>query len=561
LSIILVIRASSIKPLVIQMAFDCTKCKGSQVVHFLDGKYNYPTKCSTKGCGAKSFEPNRTSYQTITVDSQSLKIQENTNDNSNDLGRVPRTVDCEVSNSLVDRVTPGDMVACTGLVKANQASGGKFAQKSANTIYTVYLDLVNISKASGSKEGDDDSGNRDADQNSKESIKFSDKDLKFVNALYSEPNLFKLIVNSFCPKIFGHELVKAGVLLSLFGGRRRNTLKKGDISIRGDSHVLIVGDPGLGKSQILMAAKNLAPRGVYVCGTSGVSSSGLTVTLSKEAGSNDFALEAGALVLGDQGICCIDEFDKMTHEHSSLLEAMEQQSISIAKGGIVCTLPARTSIVAAANPTGGHYNKAKTVSENLKMNSALLSRFDLVFILLDKPNQVRDHYLSKHIMQMHSGRTFDQPDPNRIVNEEVPEFESSGSDLYLRLHRKPGEKMDLVPGQMLRKYIAYAKAHCHPYLSPKAGIVLKEFYLELRKKHQSIDSTPITTRQLESLIRLAEARAKMELRETVTEADAQDVVELLKHSLFDTYEDEVGNLDFSRSQNGTGMSKRETVKR
>lgn len=163
-----------------------------------------------------------------------------------------------------------------------------------------------------------------------------------------------------------------------------------------------MGDPGLGKSQMLQAAANLAPRGVYVCGNT-TSTAGLTVSLSKETGSGDFALEAGALVLADQGCCCIDEFDKMGSQHNALLEAMEQQCVSLAKAGVVCSLPARTSILAAANPTGGHYNKAKTVSENLKMSSALLSRFDLVFILLDKPDEETDSILSEHVMALHSG--------------------------------------------------------------------------------------------------------------------------------------------------------------
>jgi DNA helicase MCM8 len=161
-------------------------------------------------------------------------------------------------------------------------------------------------------------------------------------------------VNSICPKIFGHELVKAGLALALFGGCEKFVSQKSKVSIRGNPHVLIVGDPGLGKSQMLVALNQIAPRSVYVCGSYS-STSGLTVTLMKEAGSGDFALEAGALVLGDQGICAIDEFDKMGADYQSLMEAMEQQSISIAKAGIVCTLPARTSVIAAANPVGGHY--------------------------------------------------------------------------------------------------------------------------------------------------------------------------------------------------------------
>jgi DNA helicase MCM8 len=183
---------------------------------------------------------------------------------------------------------------------------------------------------------------------------------------------------------------------------------------------------------MLQAAANIVPRGVYVCGNT-TTTSGLTVTLSKDGASGDYALEAGALVLGDMGCCCIDEFDKMGSQHQALLEAMEQQSISIAKAGIVCSLPARTSILAAANPAGGHYNKAKTVAENLKMGSALLSRFDLVFILLDKPDEEMDMMLSEHVMALHAGK-------RRCVSSAVGGRVESVMDLVDDDGRKEWEK-------------------------------------------------------------------------------------------------------------------------
>jgi DNA helicase MCM8 len=284
---------------------------------------------------------------------------------------------------------------------------------------------------------------------------------------------------------------------------------------------------------MLSAAVKIAPRGVYVCGSSGISTSGLTVTLVRGSGS-DFALEAGALVLGDQGCCCIDEFDKMTTDHNALLEAMEQQSISIAKAGIICTLPARTSVIAAANPVGGHYNMSKTVAENLKMNTALLSRFDLIFILMDKPDGEMDQYLSKHVMALHSGNTTAAPtfrgtlsqdgDPSQPGRGVKPEMDRPLSE---RLRMTAEDNMELIPQSLLRKYIAYARQYVHPRLSNEAAKVLQDFYLMLRAKHRSPDGTPVTTRQLESLIRMAEAKARMELREVVTLRDAMDVVEIM----------------------------------
>ncbi|KAJ1944503.1 DNA replication licensing factor mcm8 [Linderina pennispora] len=385
-----------------------------------------------------------------------------------------------------------------------------------------------------------------------------------IRDIHQQPALFRLLVNSFSPGIFGHEVVKAGIMLALFGARIRSDTEKGSLRIRSDSHVLVVGDPGLGKSQMLTAVGQIAPRGVYVCGTSGISSSGLTVTLVKEAGSGDFALEAGALVLSDMGCCAIDEFDKVSSEHSSLLEAMEQQSISIAKGGLVCSLPARASVIAAANPAGGHYNKAKTVAENLKINGALLSRFDLIFILLDRPDADMDRFLSEHVMALHSGSSAAKEARFPLHEDTTQQCEGTmasagGLEKWLRL--KPGEKLDMIPPPLLRKYVAYARKYVQPRLSQEAKAKLQSFYLELRANHRAVDSTPITTRQLEALVRLAEARARAELRETVTASDAENVVEIMRCSLFQTYEDEDGLFDFGRSQMGTGVSRTSDIKR
>ncbi|KAJ1840881.1 DNA replication licensing factor mcm8, partial [Coemansia sp. RSA 2703] len=246
---------------------------------------------------------------------------------------------------------------------------------------------------------------------------------------------------------------------------------------------------------------------------------------------------------------------------------MEQQSISIAKGGLVCSLPARTSVIAAANPAGGHYNKAKTVSENLKINSALLSRFDLIFILLDRPDAEMDRFLSEHVMALHSGSKI-TPGSATTSNSQYSrqaagdsESEANTSSFKEQLLVQPGESIDPIPAGLLRKYVAYARKYVHPRLSPEATQKLKEFYLELRRSHRAIDSTPITTRQLEALVRLAEARARAELRVLVTEDDANNVIEIMRYSLFQTYEDEDGVMDFDRSQMGTGVSNTSELKR
>ncbi|KAJ2165464.1 hypothetical protein GGH15_003349 [Coemansia sp. RSA 562] len=552
-----VVRTSPIKPLLVQAQYACLRCGVTQVVKIIEGKHEAPSKCVTQGCKSRVFDIERAAESgTRTVDWQQIRIQEKINDDPRDPGRVPRSIDAELLDDLVDTVVPGDVVNCTGIVKVTQSDEGK-GKGRPNSLYILYLDTVAINKVGGAAES---TGTGDDALTTKDGIHFSGKDLQFIRTVHSQPGLFRLLVNSFSPGIFGHEMVKAGIMLALFGARKRTTADRGSINIRSDSHVLVVGDPGLGKSQMLSAVGQIAPRGVYVCGTSGISISGLTVTLVKEPGSGDFALEAGALVLSDMGCCAIDEFDKVSSEHSALLEAMEQQSISIAKGGLVCSLPARASVIAAANPAGGHYNKAKTVAENLKINSALLSRFDLVFILLDRPDVDMDRFLSEHVMALHSGnRSSRDQSASQCVQQ--AEDESATGSLQNSLRARPGEKIDFIPPPLLRKYVAYARKYVHPRLTPGATHKLQAFYLELRRSHRKIDSTPITTRQLEAMVRLAEARARAELREQVTENDADNVVELMRYSLFQTYEDAVGTMDFSRSQMGTGVSGTSDVKR
>ncbi|XP_052800629.1 DNA helicase MCM8-like isoform X2 [Mya arenaria] len=542
-----VVRVSNIKPLCTVMAFQCNTCSETQTMNLPDGKYTVPTSCAGANCRARQFQPLRSSNLTETIDWQTIRLQEIMGDDQKEAGRIPRTVDCELTHDLVDSCVPGDIVTVSGVIKVNSVDEGRTKNKD-KCMFLLYVHANSVCNSKG--RGGSGSGEGLA-------VDFTMKELYGIEMIQSEENLFRLLVGSVCPSIYGHELVKAGLVLGLFGGTHRFTNDKNRIPVRGDPHLLIVGDPGLGKSQMLQATANIAPRSVYVCGNT-TTTSGLTVTLSKDGGSGDYALEAGALVLADQGCCCIDEFDKMTNQHQALLEAMEQQCISIAKAGIVCSLPARTSILAAANPVGGHYNKAKTVAENLKMGSALLSRFDLVFILLDKPDEQMDSMMSEHVMSMHSRQHRAQSKAassfaDVSMNESVLLAESE-RPLNDRLKVTRRQPIDPIPPPLLRKYVGYARKYVHPKIGPEAAKVIQTFYLELRRQHQTQDSTPITTRQLESLIRLTEARARLELREIASREDAEDVIEIMKYSMVDTYSDQFGGLDFLRSQHGSGMS-------
>ncbi|XP_069568999.1 DNA helicase MCM8 [Brachyistius frenatus] len=555
-----VVRVSNIRPLCTRMAFKCQTGSHTLSLPLQHGKYAAPTKCIQPDCRSRSFTPCRSSPLTHTVDWQIIKVQELMGGEQRETGRIPRTVECHLTSDLCDSCVPGDTVTVTGIVRV--INDGTSRGNKDQCMFLLYIEATSVSNTKGqqAKSGGQGSGGSLEDRSGGE--EFSLKELYAIQEIQSQPDLLRLIVHSLCPVIYGHVLVKAALALTLFGGRQKHT-GKNSVPVRGDPHVLIVGDPGLGKSQMLQAVCNVAPRGIYVCGNS-TSTTGLTVSLSRDAGTGDYALEAGALVLADQGLCCIDEFDKLGQQQQALLEAMEQQSVSLAKAGIVSSLPARTSVVAAANPIGGHYNRGKTVSENLKMGSALLSRFDVVFLLLDIPDESHDRRLSEHVMANRAGRGRASSAMVTRTNSDLETsilLEHSTMPLSERLQIPAGEAVDPIPVCLLRKYVSYARQYVHPTLSPEAAQTLQDFYLTLRAQGHTADATPITTRQLESLIRLTEARAKLELRETATNSDAQDVVEIMKHSLADTYSDGLGNLDFERSQLGAGMSQRSAAKR
>ncbi|VEU39959.1 unnamed protein product [Pseudo-nitzschia multistriata] len=556
--------------------FGCQKC--AAIVHhvFAKGRFSLPTKCSDPKCKSRSFTLIRPTARYTNV--QELRLQESQEESTSHAGRTPRQFEVELNHHLIDSCRPGDsiLLACqVDAVNSAVAAGraGKRAQETST--YKLFLQGHSITTLSESNnQVRDDKFSADSAQEGGSQVTYTQQQLQQITQLCHADHRclgmverrafpFDLLVRSLCPSIIGHHAVKAGILLCLLGGTPSvsEQIDRGN-TIRSNSHILIVGDPGMGKSQMLLASTQLASRSVYVGGNT-ASTTGLTVTLTKEEG-GETGIEAGALVLADQGVACIDELDKCKHL-DGLLEAMEQQCVSIAKAGVVASLPARCSIVAAANPKHGSYNMSKSVAENLNMARPILSRFDLVFILRDRADKDQDRLVSSNIMNLYrkpngTGKAETRDEFERLSNElsSRSNAQNENTGQITEPNRIPLEKRlawvtgfnEPLPAGLVKDYIAYAREYCKPKLTSEAAVILKEYYMTLRypangRHHR--DSVPITTRQLEALIRLSQARAKACLREFVLKEDALDVVELLKRSVEQVHTDEFGMVDRSRA--------------
>ena len=479
----MVVRASEVKPLAKELTY---KCLDKHISKFtlLDGmSLDKAVKCQSPKCPYTNLAI--VAEESRFIDFQIVRLQELPEDLPP--GQLPHYVNVSMKQDLVDYARPGDRIILTGIVRIEQerVSGVK---QSESALYRLRMDGNNIEFIGGR-------GTKGSRRTEREEI--SPDEQKIIRTLSKNPDIYNRLIASFAPHIRGHELFKEAILLLIVGSTQR-ALSDGS-KIRGDINVFLVGDPGTAKSEMLKFCARIAPRGLYTSGR-GSTAAGLTAAVVRDA-SGIFMLEAGAVVLGDQGLVCIDEFDKMRPEdRSALHEVMEQQSASIAKGGIVATLNARTSILAAANPMFGKYDPFKNLTENVNLPIPLLTRFDLVFVVRDIPHKEKDRQIAQHILSQHG---------------------TSGTDTT-----------SLIDVDILTKYLAYAKQN-DPVLTKEAENKIMEFYLKMRSvegedKEKMITITP---RQLEGLIRLSTARARILLKNQVEEDDADRAIYLFNEML------------------------------
>jgi replicative DNA helicase Mcm len=401
-------------------------------------------------------------------------------------GQLPHYVDVTIKQDLVDNARPGDRIILSGIVRIEQES--LIGSRTTSGLYRLRIEGNNVEFLGGR-------GKKTSRKIQREEISADEETI--IKSLGKNPDIYERLIGSFAPHIQGHALIKEAILLLIVGSTQRS-LQDGT-KIRGDINVFLVGDPGTAKSEMLKFCARIAPRGLYTSGR-GSTAAGLTAAVVKDK-SGIMMLEAGAVVLGDQGLVCIDEFDKMKPEdRSALHEVMEQQSASIAKGGIVATLNARTSILAAANPMYGKYDPFKNITENVNLPIPLLTRFDLIFVVRDTPSKEKDARIAKHIINLHT---------------------PTGNDTR-----------SLIDSDTLTKYLAYSKNRVNPVLTKEAEEEILEYYLKMRNV-DSEEMITVTPRQLEGLIRLATARARLLQKDQVEADDAKRAIFLIESMLQD----------------------------
>ena len=470
-------QATEVRPLVTNAKFECPSCGTIISVLQIDKKFKEPSRCS---CGRRG------GFKEISkdmVDAQVLTIEE-ASDNLHG-GEQPKRMTIFLKEDLVDpnmemRTTPGSRIKVIGILK-------EIAITSSSGAMLTRFDLAV------------ESNNIIPLEESFEDIDIDEEDERSIKELAGNPEFLKKMVDSIAPSIWGHHDVKKALAFQLFGGVKKT--RSDGTKMRGDIHVLLVGDPGVAKSVMLGFIAGVAPKARYVSGKSSTAA-GLTATVVKDDILKGWGLEAGAMVLANRGIVCIDEFDKMDEEdRSTMHEAMEQQTVTISKATVQATLRAQTSVLAAANPKFGRFDPLQSIPKQVNLAPSLLSRFDAIFIMRDIPSRKDDEAIAAHVLMEH----------------------------------KQEAKHDVIEKDLLRKYISYAKQKYNPTLSDEAMEVMKDFYVSLRNMPQIGDGPskpiPIGARQLEAMVRLSEAHARMRLSKEVKVRDAIAAIDLVKSYL------------------------------
>ncbi len=499
-------QASDVRPQVVNAKFECPSCGTVISVLQMEKKFREPARCS---CGRRG------GFKLISkemVDTQRLVIEEAPESLSG--GEQPKRINIFIKEDLVEprmeeKTTPGSRIKVIGVLKEVPVplhSGG------LSTRFELAVEANNLIPM----------------EETFEELDISEEDERQILELAEDPRIFENLARSITPSIWGYEEIKKSLVLQLFSGVQK--VHSDGQKSRGDIHILLVGDPGVAKSVTLTFMANISPKGRYVVGKS-ASGAGLTATVVRDEYLRGWSLEAGAMVLANKGLVCIDELEKMDPgDRSAMHEAMEQQTITVSKANVQATLRAETSVLAAANPKFGRFDPYQSIAQQIDLPPTLINRFDVIFVLRDIPDREKDERIATHVLQE---------------------------------HQKEGENM-LIPREIFRKYVAYAKQRIKPELSDEAVAEIKKFYVDLRNKPISSESAmrpiPISARQLQALIRMSEASAKLRLKKIVTKDDAKRAIDLMKYYLMQVgYDYESKTFDIDRISTGIPTSQRSKI--